>query len=252
MARPVKATVDYFPHDTNHGKTLYIIEQLYGNDGYCFWFKLLEQLGNLKHHYFDMQDHNEFEFFIAKCRITKEKALDILNKLSELGAIDTELFKEDIIFSENFVNNVKDAYCKRVVECWLKKDLLQHLHTSERVSANGNPIKGNGKPQRKEEYSKEEERIVEVENFHGEYSNVYLTKENKLRIDALTTSDKLTKELIENLDENIGCGKEEPYKEELPDAHFIRLKAYFKYRKQNPKSATEAKSILDGLDFGEE
>ena len=45
MSRPRKAVVDYFPHYVNHGKTLFILEQKYGNDGYAFWFKLLEMLG---------------------------------------------------------------------------------------------------------------------------------------------------------------------------------------------------------------
>ena len=45
MARPAKLTVDYFPHIINQGKTIFIIENNYGNDGYAFWFKLLELLG---------------------------------------------------------------------------------------------------------------------------------------------------------------------------------------------------------------
>ena len=44
MARPLKQTVDYFPHYVNHGKTLLIIENEYGNTGYAFWFKVIELL----------------------------------------------------------------------------------------------------------------------------------------------------------------------------------------------------------------
>ena len=46
MTRPKKQTVDYFPHSCNHKKTIYILEERYGNNGYSFWFKLLEMLGN--------------------------------------------------------------------------------------------------------------------------------------------------------------------------------------------------------------
>ena len=45
MARPLKTTVDYFPHATQTGKTIAILEAHWGNDGYAFWFKILEVLG---------------------------------------------------------------------------------------------------------------------------------------------------------------------------------------------------------------
>lgn len=46
MARPTKTSVDYFPHMTHSGKTIAILEARWGNDGYAFWFKLLELLGD--------------------------------------------------------------------------------------------------------------------------------------------------------------------------------------------------------------
>lgn len=45
MARPKKQTVDYFPHFVKGGRTIFILENKFGNDGYAFWFKLLEILG---------------------------------------------------------------------------------------------------------------------------------------------------------------------------------------------------------------
>ncbi len=39
MARPLKQTVDYFPHDSHasDSKTLFILESKFGNDGYAFY-----------------------------------------------------------------------------------------------------------------------------------------------------------------------------------------------------------------------
>jgi hypothetical protein len=48
MAREQRTDVDYFPHECNHGRKMYIIEEKFGNDGYATWFKLLEQLGKSK------------------------------------------------------------------------------------------------------------------------------------------------------------------------------------------------------------
>ena len=36
LARPTKQTVDYFPHFVDDGKTKFILQNLYGNDGYSF------------------------------------------------------------------------------------------------------------------------------------------------------------------------------------------------------------------------
>ena len=45
MARPKRTTVDYYPHYVKCGRTIYILEARFGNDGYAFWFKVLEVLG---------------------------------------------------------------------------------------------------------------------------------------------------------------------------------------------------------------
>ena len=55
MARTQQDTVQYFPHDTgaSDGDTLTILEANFGNDGYAFWFKLLEKLGRAPGHSID-------------------------------------------------------------------------------------------------------------------------------------------------------------------------------------------------------
>ena len=42
MSRPRKNIVDYFPHIARSGKTVFILEQEFGNDGYAALFKILE------------------------------------------------------------------------------------------------------------------------------------------------------------------------------------------------------------------
>ena len=59
MARPQIQTVSYFPHYTEHKKTLFIIEKRFGDTGYVFWFKLLEVLGKFEKHYLDF--NNEYQ-----------------------------------------------------------------------------------------------------------------------------------------------------------------------------------------------
>jgi len=114
MARPVRDTVDYYPHFCDHGKTLFIIEQHYGNEGYAFWFKLLELLGKNEGHYYDCKNTDDWEFLQAKTRFLGVKCEEILDKLALLGAIDKELWENDrIIWSDNFIRNIADAYKNR-------------------------------------------------------------------------------------------------------------------------------------------
>jgi hypothetical protein len=112
MTRPRTNTIDYFPHTTEHGKTMFIIEQRYGNDGYAFWFKLLELLGRTENHFLDLNDPALYEYLLTITRITRDKADEILTLLSVLSAIDQDLWKSKIIWCQNFVDGVSSVYTK--------------------------------------------------------------------------------------------------------------------------------------------
>ncbi len=117
MARPHKQTVDYFPHDTDasDGKTLSIIQSKYGNDGYAFWFKLLQLLGKTPGHYYDFNNPADWEFLLAKTHQNDaEKAKAILETLVVLSAIDAELYAHGVIWCQKFVDRVADAYNRTV------------------------------------------------------------------------------------------------------------------------------------------
>lgn len=83
--------------------------------------------------------------------------------------------------------------------------------------------------------------INDKENLknYGEYLNVTLTSEQYGTLLAMCASQKLLDQIINNFSESIEIGKEQPYKAELPNAHFLRLKQYYKYRQQNPDKFNE-------------
>lgn len=116
MSRPRKQTVDYFPHQCSHGKTMFIIEQNYGNDGYAFWFKLLEMLGSTEGHALDLSKQENMEFLAAKTKLSSSFCGEIIDKLAVLGAIDANLWEEKIVWSDNFVDNISEVYRKRTEE----------------------------------------------------------------------------------------------------------------------------------------
>jgi len=111
--RPKTNTVQYFPHVCKHGKTIFILEQSFGNNGYAFWFKLLEMLGSAEGHYLDVSNIPDWEFLKAKTLTQDEEAKKMLDLLANLDAIDDELWGEKIIWSQNFVDNLGPVYSKR-------------------------------------------------------------------------------------------------------------------------------------------
>jgi len=136
-------TVDYFPHIISKGKTLFILEENYGNDGYAFWFKILELLSSTKGHYYDCNNSPNWKFLLAKTRVKEDIAKEILLLLSELEAIDKDLWEEKIIFSQNFIDNIQDVYKRRGVNTLIKEEIVS-LCKQKRHPAN---INVNKKPQ---------------------------------------------------------------------------------------------------------
>ena len=156
MARPKKRTVDYFPHQCNHGKTMFILEQKYGNDGYAFWFKLLELLGTTEGHFLHLENSADWEFLQAKTRLCGDKCREILDLLARLDAIDRELWESHrVVWSQNFVDGIAPVYRNRGVETPSKPSFYTRKPSDGGVSTPENP------QSRVEESRVEESRVEE-------------------------------------------------------------------------------------------
>ncbi len=135
MGRPAKETVDYFPHYVKSGRTIFILESKFGNDGYAFWFKLLEILGESEGHYYDCSISNNWEYLLAKTRCDENTANEIIETLISLGKIDGELWNEKrIVWCKNFVDNLSFAYNKRHVKLPSAPSFLPENYSSDAVS----------------------------------------------------------------------------------------------------------------------
>jgi hypothetical protein len=138
MTRPLTNTVQYFFHsaDASNGKTISILENRFGIQGYAFWFKLLELLANNENHFIDICDPLTFEDLKAKIKLPDDiTANNYLSLLAKLLAINPELWEYGIIWSDNFVKGLESVYKHR------KRDLPQKpvIANRNKINAANNP-----------------------------------------------------------------------------------------------------------------
>lgn len=130
MARPERNNVDYFPFICEDGNKMFYIEETYGNDGFATFVKLLRELAKTNYHYLDLSKPSTMMFLSAKCKISKEVLESIIKDLVELGKFDKDLWTENkIIWCQDFVDSIQDAYIKRNNKC-ISLDGLRILLTS--------------------------------------------------------------------------------------------------------------------------
>jgi len=157
MARPERNTVDYFPFYCDDGKKMHYIEETYGNDGFATFVKILKELAKADFHYLDLSKNMTLMFLSAKCKVSKEILLKIISDLSELGKFNAELWKENqVIWCQDFVDSIQDAYKKRNNECVTFDSLLTLLDSLGVRKLSKLPSEVPVKPQRKEKEIKED------------------------------------------------------------------------------------------------
>jgi hypothetical protein len=152
MTRPRKRTVDWFPHSCIHGPTMFILEEKYGIAGYYFWFRLLEMMGSTEDHTLDLKKPAVFRYLQAYTKSeSDEKVIEILDVLSDLDAIDRELWKKkQIVWSDNFVRGILPLYRNRELKIPLKPDIQRQKPLSSEEDASFDP-QGQGRTEKDKE-----------------------------------------------------------------------------------------------------
>ena len=116
MARPKKNTVDYFPHDCHPNKELEIFINKHGNEGYAFYFRLLELLGITPDHRYDCNKSINYEYLLTKTDIQKDRFELLMETLVSLDIVNEKQWGKRIIWVQSFVDSIAEVYARRTTD----------------------------------------------------------------------------------------------------------------------------------------
>lgn len=115
MARPRKEGMDYFPHDTDalSDEKVEALRVLYGNDGYAFFFILLERIYRMPNGELDVSDAETRQVLANKVSVDLQKFEQMINTALKWGAFDSRAFEESGILTSNGIKKRRDPVLKK-------------------------------------------------------------------------------------------------------------------------------------------
>lgn len=156
MARPKKEGLDYFPHDTDavNDEKIEALRMLYGNDGYAFYFILLERIYRTNNAELDVSDAETIQILSRKIAITPQKFEQILETCFKRDCFDQEAYEERGVLTS-------DGIKKRMAPVVEKRQKMRRLYSKDKkedsseVSASETKKKPDKVKKRKVKESKE-------------------------------------------------------------------------------------------------
>jgi len=189
MARPERNTVDYFPFICEEGKKMYYIEETYGNDGFATFIKILRELAKTDYHYLDLSKPTTVMFLSAKCKVSKETLLSIINDLVDLDKFNLMLWQENkIIWCQDFIDGIQDAYFKRKNNCISLEGLLLLLEGLGVRKPSKSKLKVPVNTQSKVEYTKVNK--TKENNNNETIANVLKSSESSSWLEVIAMQNK--------------------------------------------------------------
>ena len=176
MARPQKEGMDYFPHDNDavNDEKIEALRVLYGNDGYAFYFILLERIYRTAEFELDVSDAETTQILCRKVAVTEEKFNAMLETALKRKCFDQEAYEQRSVLTSTGIK-------KRASVVIEKREFMRSKY--KKVSdAETTPETREETPQRKGKERKGKERLKESKEDsipYGEIINYLNSKTGK-------------------------------------------------------------------------
>ena len=118
MARPRKEGMDYFPHDVHaaNDKKVEALRMLYGNDGYAFFFILLENIYQEPNFELDISDAETIQILCRKTEVTPEKFNSMLETALKRDCFDRESYEQRGVLTSSGIKKRAEVVVKKRVK----------------------------------------------------------------------------------------------------------------------------------------
>lgn len=186
MSRPQKEGMDYFPHDTDasNDEKVEALRSLYGNDGYAFYFILLERIYRTPQAELDISDAETGEetrrILAKKVAVTLEQFEKMLQTALKWGCFDKEAYTAKGVLTSPGIK-------KRAGIVLAKRDKMRARYQSEQQdisdaetgqkSGRNSAETGEETPQRKVKESKGKQIVI----FLSPEESAFLSELEKIK-----------------------------------------------------------------------
>ena len=177
--------------------------------------------------------------------LTKMQIRTALKKLILTHEITHETTRQYSIISITNWNKYQDINTQDNIQ------ITHEQHTNNtRVTLNNNDKNDKNDKNEEEVVEEEIEKQKMLNDFYGEFKNVYLPKNRYDYLSNCILNETILNELINELSASIASNNEKykPYNEKFPDAHFAHLKAFWKFRKEHPEKFLHKNTDSGGED----
>ena len=130
MPRPLKEGLDYFSHDTDavNDEKVEALRAIHGNDGYAFYFILLERIYRAGYGELEVSDAETIQILSRKVAVTPEKFQQMLQTAMKWRCFDREAYEKRGVLTSNGIK-------KRISVVVEKRSLMRERYARREVSA---------------------------------------------------------------------------------------------------------------------
>lgn len=168
MARPQKDGMDYFPHDSDavNDEKIEALRVLYGNDGYAFYFILLERIYRTAEFELDISDAETIQILCRKVAITQEQFDRMLETALKRKCFDREAYELRGVLTSTGIKKRASVVQEKRETMRSKYKKVSDAETTPEIKAETPQSKG--KERLKESKEEKSTQLKVVKNLYGE------------------------------------------------------------------------------------